>query len=236
MTVAAPPDRSDQIGAAVPRRAPCSIGPPWPTEAFGDRNDRSPHPRGCKDPGRGCSIEPRDGGYTVQKGFQIRQIAVTQAVVEGNRESRQIMRIIGCDPRAQRSGEIGKTPSADAGLSVGCDVGREDGSERCFESTAARVRATAVLGVGVALIATCRRGQVGAARRRPCIRGFRCDPGDGQEYGGESRRQSFSFSRNVSWQAPQPFFPRSPKAVCMAALSPLLTATRSASALAAAVF
>src|SRR5205823_2925080 len=57
----------------------------------------------------------------------------------------------------------------------------------------------------------------------------------GQEGGGERRRQ-LSLSRNVSWQALQPFFRRSSHAAGTASLLPLFTATRSASALAWAFF
>src|SRR3984893_1461929 len=144
------------------------------------------------------------------------------------------MRIIRRHPPAHCPGEIGQAPAADPGRPVGRQVGRRDPAVWGGERRRAGIGLTAMLAVAVALIAAGRAGEVGAARHR--IRGTNA-PRDGkQQRKGRERRPYFlSSSRNFAWQAPQPFFPISAKAVCMFALSPLLTATSSTSALAAAV-
>src|SRR6516165_4051279 len=108
----------------------------------------------------------RDSWHGLHKGLQVCDVAVGQAIVEAKRESRQIVRIVGCDSPTQRSGEIGKLPTADPGLSVWCDIGRDHAAERGLDGAAASIGSAAVLAVCMTLVATGSRGQIGAANCR----------------------------------------------------------------------
>src|SRR6202030_1141534 len=118
---------------------------------------------------------------------------------------------------------------ADPGRPVGRQVGRRDPAVWGGERRRAGIGLTAMLAVAVALVAAGRAGEVGAARHRIRSAGARRE-GKQQRKGRDRRPYFLISSRNFAWQAPQPFFPISAKAVCMFALSPLLTATRTASA------
>jgi len=236
MTVTASPNGRNQIATTVQIRVFGSFGLRRTGEAFDDGDDRTPRARRRKYSGEPCGIDPGNSWYAVQKGFQIDEITITQAAIEGKRKGRQIMRVVRRDTPPQRSGKVGEAPPANPGFSVGRDVRRDDSAERRFERATARIGPAAILGVGVALVAARRRREGGAACYSVCVFSPRREAAEGQEDDGESCRQSFNFSRNVSWQAPQPFFPRSPNAVWMVALSPLLMATSSTSALPAAIF
>src|SRR6516162_4589754 len=151
-------------------------------------------------------------------------------------KDRKIVRTIGPCTLAQRIEELRVAPPADARVRIRGDVRGIEGAKRGCEGAAASVRTSAVLGVGMTALTTSGGGQILAARHQICLRRLGSEPAENQEYDGDRRRQSFNFSRNVWWQAPQPFFPRSPKAASIFALSPLFTATRSTSAFSAAVF
>src|SRR5262245_51209176 len=122
---------------------------------------------------------------------------------------------------------------ADPSFRIGGDVRAVECPERSRECAAAGIGLAAMRAIGVAVGTIGGGGEIGAAGDQVRIGGVSRRR---QQNGSSSEDPYCSFSRNVSWQPPQPFFPRSPKAVSIFALSPLFTATRSASAFSAAVF
>ena len=76
--------------------------------------------------------------------------------------------------------EIGLAPSANPVRFVRCDVGRDDRAELGRHRPPAGIGQAAVLAVGVALIATRRRGKIGTARRRGLVSGG-CSAGQGKQ-------------------------------------------------------
>src|SRR5262249_44180585 len=91
-------------------------------------------------------------------------ITVAEPIVERKRKGRQVMRSVRCDAPAQSLGKIGETPPANAGLSIGRDIRRDDVPERGVEGAPAGVRRAAIFAVGMTLVATRRRGEIGAGR------------------------------------------------------------------------
>jgi hypothetical protein len=109
----------------------------------------------------------------VEIGLDVGEIALAQPVVEEKRKNRQVMRVVRRNAPAQRTAEICRAPAADAGCSVGGDVGRDDRAPFRGEDAAAGIRLAVVPGIGMALIAACARGQIGAARDTIRVRGAR---------------------------------------------------------------
>ena len=94
--------------------------------------------------------------------------------------------------------EFPHLPATDTGFPVRGYVGREHRSVRGVKSSPARVRAPTVPGVGMALLAARRAGEIGSTGDgRQFGRNRRQKSERSQDYG-RKRRPQLSFSRNVS--------------------------------------
>src|SRR5712691_10488269 len=236
MAFAAMGKRGDEIGTAIVGQAALGRGPEracleeqeLPTglqEAPGDREGDIvppiglPHRRPGKEIGLDC-----------------------QCILVGNPgkarigEYREIIGAVRPHPLTQGTQELRIGPPADAGLGIGGDVRAVERAEWGCQRQPTGIGLAATRPLGMAIIAARGRGEIGAARNGVRVGGFRRRrKRQRQEKDGEDRPYFLTSSRNLPWQAPQPFFPRSAKASCIFALSPPFTAVASTVTFSAAV-